>query len=207
MYKLLLCLRYVRTRYIALASIISVMLGVATMIVVNSVMSGFQSEMYKRLHGILSDVVVESHSLEGIADPDKIMHDIREVLGDDVVAMTPNVHVPAMLSFRVRGEWIIKQVNLIGVDEATCGEVSDFSKYLTHPKNRAAVEFILRSSGYAHADWGWSYRQKRAMVEKALQKQQASAAATGGGTTSVEPGDDETTIDPFAATGRGRPHV
>jgi len=42
MYKLLLCWRYLRTRYIALASIISVMLGVATMIVVNSVMAGFR---------------------------------------------------------------------------------------------------------------------------------------------------------------------
>ena len=41
MYKLLLCWRYLRTRYIALASIISVTLGVATMIVVNSVMDGF----------------------------------------------------------------------------------------------------------------------------------------------------------------------
>ncbi len=43
MYKLLLCWRYLRTRYIALASIISVMLGVATMIVVNSVMAGFHA--------------------------------------------------------------------------------------------------------------------------------------------------------------------
>ena len=65
MYKLTLCLRYLRSRYIALASIISVMLGVATMIVVNSVMAGFQEEMYKRLHGILSDLVVEAHSQEG----------------------------------------------------------------------------------------------------------------------------------------------
>ena len=40
MYKLLLCWRYLRTRYIALASIVSVTLGVATMIVVNSVMAG-----------------------------------------------------------------------------------------------------------------------------------------------------------------------
>ena len=43
MYKLLLCWRYLRTRYIALASIVSVTLGVATMIVVNSVMAGFHS--------------------------------------------------------------------------------------------------------------------------------------------------------------------
>ena len=40
MYKLLLSSRYLRTRFIALASIISITLGVATMIVVNSVMNG-----------------------------------------------------------------------------------------------------------------------------------------------------------------------
>ena len=55
MYRLLLCTRYLRTRYIALASIISVMLGVATMIVVNSVMSGFSYEMRTRINGILAD--------------------------------------------------------------------------------------------------------------------------------------------------------
>ena len=60
MYKYLLCWRYLRTRYIALASIISVMLGVATMIVVNSVMAGFSEKMRDRLHGVLADVVVES---------------------------------------------------------------------------------------------------------------------------------------------------
>ena len=60
MYKLLLCWRYLRTRYIALASIISVMLGVATMIVVNSVMAGFSSEMQGRIRGIICDVVFES---------------------------------------------------------------------------------------------------------------------------------------------------
>ena len=43
-YKYLLCWRYLKTRYIALASVISVMLGVATMIVVNSVMAGFCRE-------------------------------------------------------------------------------------------------------------------------------------------------------------------
>ncbi|RMG04843.1 MAG: ABC transporter permease, partial [Planctomycetota bacterium] len=68
MYKLLLCWRYLRTRYIALASIISVMLGVATMIVVNSVMLGFRTEMQNRLHGILSDIIFQSRSLEGFPD-------------------------------------------------------------------------------------------------------------------------------------------
>ena len=49
MYKWLLCWRYLRTRYLALVCIISVMLGVATLIVVNSVMGGFSSKLRERL--------------------------------------------------------------------------------------------------------------------------------------------------------------
>ena len=55
MYKLLLCWRYLRTRYLAMVCIVSVMLGVATLIVVNSVMSGFSTKLRERLHGLLSD--------------------------------------------------------------------------------------------------------------------------------------------------------
>jgi len=65
MYKLLLCQRYLRTRYIALASIISVTLGVATMIVVNAVMAGFSSEMRMRIQGILSDIIIETRNYDG----------------------------------------------------------------------------------------------------------------------------------------------
>ena len=39
------------------------MLGVATLIVVNSVMGGFSTKLRDRLHGLLSDVVIESHEL------------------------------------------------------------------------------------------------------------------------------------------------
>ena len=70
MYKLLLCWRYLRTRYIAFASIISVMLGVATMIIVNSVMAGFSDKMQAQIRGIICDVVLESGAMEGMRDPD-----------------------------------------------------------------------------------------------------------------------------------------
>lgn len=148
MYKFLLCWRYLRTRYIALASIISVMLGVATMIVVNSVMEGFAKEMQVRLHSVLSDAVFESHSLSGIQNPEWHMREIRRLVGDDVAGMTATVHVPAMLSFQVRGQWVTRQVNLIGIDEATHAEVSDFAKYLQHPKNRKHLTFNLHENGY-----------------------------------------------------------
>jgi len=148
MYKLLLCWRYLRTRYIALASIVSVMLGVATMIVVNSVMSGFTSEMQNRIHGILSDLVFESRSLEGFPDAEWHMDQIRQTAGEYIEGMTPTVVVPAMLNFQFRDQWITQQVQLIGIDERTQSQVSDFAKYLQHPHNRESMSFGLRDFGY-----------------------------------------------------------
>src|SRR3974390_1258686 len=117
MYKFLLCWRYLRTRYIALASIISVTLGVATMIVVNSVMAGFTHAMQSRIHGLLSGVVVESRNLDGFHDPERHMEVIRQAAGEYIAGMTPTVVVPGMLQFRVQGQFTTHQVNIIGVDE------------------------------------------------------------------------------------------
>ena len=148
MYKFLLCWRYLRTRYIALVSIVSVMLGVATMIVVNSVMEGFSHEMQERIHGILSDVVFESSSLDGIPDAERHMQEIRRVAGQYIDGMSPTVHVPAMLSFKVGRQYVNKQISLIGVDEATYATVSDFGRYLQHPENRERLDFKLKDGGY-----------------------------------------------------------
>ncbi|MCA9200046.1 MAG: ABC transporter permease [Planctomycetales bacterium] len=173
MFKLLLCSRYLRSRYIALASIISVTLGVATMIVVNSVMSGFQEEMYKRLHGILSDIVVESHGSNGIEDVTSLENNIRDILGDDLEGLTTTVHIPSMLTFQVRGQWITKQVNLIGIDDQTYASVSEFSQYLLHPQNRKHLSFMLREGGYDKRlrDAGRQYRRMRVAAERYQEEQ------------------------------------
>jgi lipoprotein-releasing system permease protein len=182
MYKLLLCWRYLRTRWIALASIVSVTLGVATMIVVNAVMAGFSYEMQTRIHGILSDLVFESHSLSGFQDPTWHMEEIKRAAGDDIVGMTPTVAVPAMLNFQVRGQWITRQIMLIGIDEATHAQVSDFGRYLQHPANRGQLSFGLREGGYDTVDSqsdtkavtrpalegaGWPHRRMRVARERA----------------------------------------
>ena len=148
MYKLVLCWRYLRTRYIAFASIISVMLGVATMIIVNSVMAGFSSEMQGRIRGIICDVVFESGTLEGMRDPDWHMEQIKRIAGDDIEGMTPICVVPAMLSYQWRGTWVTNQVQVIGIDEKSQSKVSDFAKYLQHPANRQEMSFNLRDGGY-----------------------------------------------------------
>ncbi len=173
MYKLLLSWRYLRTRYIALASIISVTLGVATLIVVNSVMAGFRTEMHKRLHGILSDLTFESPGLEGIYDPEWHMQQIREIIGSDLVGMTPTVRVPAMLNFQYRGRWVTQQVMLIGIDNETYAQVSDFSQYLLHPENQQKLQFLLRQNGYDPKlpGSGWGYRQNRVAFERTYMRE------------------------------------
>jgi lipoprotein-releasing system permease protein len=152
MYKLLLCWRYLRTRYIALASIISVMLGVATMIVVNAVMEGFTHEMQERIHGILSDVVFESRSLDGIPDAQRHMKEIDNVAGQYIAGMSPTVHVPAMLGFTIGDQYVTRQVTVIGIDEATCASVSDIGRYVQHPANRQQLDFQLKEGGYDVVD-------------------------------------------------------
>src|SRR5882757_2494219 len=106
MYKLLLCWRYLLTRYLALVCIISVMLGVATLIVVNSVMSGFSTKLRDRLHALLSDVVIEAPGFDGFGDPGGKMDLIRNdpILRDKIVAMTPTLEIFAMFQYRYHGE-------------------------------------------------------------------------------------------------------
>jgi len=137
-YKYLLCWRYLRTRYIALASVVSVMLGVATLIVVNSVMAGFADLMRTRLHGIMADVVVDARSFNGFNDPDQVMARIKEVAGDDVVAMAPAVQTVGILSIPIGGsdEMMTREVQVIGVRAAEREKTGDFATFLQDEKGK-----------------------------------------------------------------------
>ena len=136
MYKYLLCWRYLRTRYIALASIISVMLGVATMIVVNSVMAGFSEKMRDRLHGVLSDVVVEGTSFDGFRDSEAIMSLVRQVGGDRIKAMATTIETPGILTFYYGPEQITRPVQIIGVDPKKRAATGDFAEFLRDEHDR-----------------------------------------------------------------------
>jgi len=186
MYKLLLSWRYLKSRYIALASIVSVTLGVATLIVVNSVMAGFSDEMHKRLHGILSDIVIRSHDLNGLPDPEWHMNEIKQIAGDDIEAMTAAIQIPAMINFRdnIQGQWITQPITLIGIDKQTYGEVSDFSKYLLHPENRKQLDFLLKENDYGRGKRdrfpvsGWARRRVSAEWEQDAVESQTSNSTT-----------------------------
>jgi lipoprotein-releasing system permease protein len=143
MYKLLLCWRYLRTRYLAMVCIVSVMLGVATLIVVNSVMGGFSTKLRERLHGLLSDVVVESWDYNGFANPEAQMAIIRSdpFLNERIVAMAPTLEIFAMLQYTWKGVPLARPIRLIGIDPVARARVGGFREHLVY--NREHPTFKL----------------------------------------------------------------
>lgn len=171
MYKLLLAWRYLRTRFIALASIVSVTLGVATLIVVNSVMAGFVEEMKDRLHGILSDVEIASPGLGEIEAPEFYVQEIKDLLGDELKAVTYVTRVPALMSFEFRGHHWTQQIMLMGIDEATYGQVTEFLPFMLNESKREKISFQLEENGYdARFDGiaGWPYRRTKFENQKKM---------------------------------------
>src|SRR5215207_7195383 len=110
------------------------MLGVATLVVVNSVMSGFSTKLKDRLHGILSDVVIETPNYNGfpLTDEEMMRRIMDSPAGEHVAAMTPTVEVVAMINFEAapRNEFdpglqsiaerqkVTRTVHLLGIDTA-----------------------------------------------------------------------------------------
>jgi lipoprotein-releasing system permease protein len=120
------------------------MLGVATLIVVNSVMSGFSAKLRDRLHGLLSDIVIEAHDpVIGFSDPDGkmqlIMHD--PFLREHIAAMAPTVEIFAMLRFNLEGGPLMKTVKLLGVDADSRTALGGFAEHLVNPANRRHPSF------------------------------------------------------------------
>jgi lipoprotein-releasing system permease protein len=134
-------------------------------------MDGFTTQMKERMHGILSDIVLETRSNTGIAQPNWYEERIRNRLGDSVAGVTTVVTLPAMMTFQHNGNSHTQQINLIGIDQKTYASVSDFSKYLLHPENKDQLDFLLKEGGYAPdrermQPSGWEYRRPMARYRK-----------------------------------------
>ena len=152
MYKLLLCWRYLLTRYLALVCIVSVLLGVATLIVVNSVMAGFSTKLRDRLHGALSDIVIQSWDYTGFSNPQGKMDLIRAdpELNSRIKAMTPTVEIFAMLQYTVNGTPFVRAVRLVGIDPEGRAALGGFGEYLMNQPDAAHPSFGLSETALAH---------------------------------------------------------
>lgn len=146
MYKLLLCWRYLKTRYLAFACIISVMLGVATLIVVNSVMNGFSTKLRTLLHSVIGDVAMEAQSADGFTDPVGKIAKIRKdpYLNEQIEAMAITLDAFAMLQYRNhRGEIATRVVRVTGVEMKSRTSVGGFHKNLARQKSESMPSFDL----------------------------------------------------------------
>jgi lipoprotein-releasing system permease protein len=176
MYKLLLCVRYLRTKYIALACIISVMLGVATMIVVNSVMAGFTTEMRDRLHNFIADIVIESRSMSGVENAKAQMDIVKGAAGQYIEAMTPTIEIPGMISFRdpYTGESYTSAVQIQGIDPDGKSSVGPLRDYLDsfNPviEDGVVIREALRSS---ETPVTWELTPEAAEYRKAVLEQRS----------------------------------
>ena len=186
MYKLLLCTRYLQTRYLAFICIVSVMLGVATLIVVNSVMSGFSTKLRDRLHGILSDMVIDTERLDGfvkcdnkgypILDPQTGQavplspEEIQALIaaspaGDKIEAMAPTIEIFAILQFQYRGQVLPKPVRVIGIDAEGRAAIGGFSEYLVRQQGVAKPSFDLTDDAMRRFEWNKRQREPRAVTQ------------------------------------------
>ncbi len=148
MYKLLLCLRYLRTRYLAFVCVVSVLLGVATLIVVNSVMSGFSHKLKTQLHGTGSDLLMHTEASEGFSHTSAELE--RRIAatpaGRYVQAVSPVVDYYAMLQFNLSGPGgkqvpITKMVRIQAIDPERHAQVGKFSDYLVNNKGNPGACF------------------------------------------------------------------
>ncbi|MBM3537455.1 MAG: lipoprotein-releasing ABC transporter permease subunit [Alphaproteobacteria bacterium] len=97
----MMAMRYLRARrqegfisVIASFSLLGIALGVATLIIVMSVMNGFRAELLGRILGLNGHMTVYSVGGQGLADFDRITREIRQIPG--VVAAAPLIEGQVM---------------------------------------------------------------------------------------------------------------
>jgi lipoprotein-releasing system permease protein len=128
-YSSFIALRYLKGRRrhtpISLNTIISiggVALGVMALIVVLSVMSGFEHDLMKKILGTNSPIIVSSFNDKGITDYNQQMKKIQKV--PHVISVAPFTYSEVMLTSPSSVSGII----LKGVDPASIGKVTELSK-------------------------------------------------------------------------------
>jgi len=128
-YELFIGLRYLRAKrkqtFISVISVISVggvALGVAALIIVLAVMTGFESDLRDKILGTNSHVVILKHGKTGMTKYREITEKVKTV--DHVLAATPFIYSQAMLS----SPHNVSGVVLRGIDPTQEGTVTELEK-------------------------------------------------------------------------------
>ncbi|MBD3167905.1 MAG: lipoprotein-releasing ABC transporter permease subunit [candidate division Zixibacteria bacterium] len=125
-YEFFIASRYMMSReksriisVITFISIAGIAVGVAALVIVLSVMNGFESGIREKIIGITSHITVTAYEGDGIKPTEEIFDNINSVPG--VVASMPVVQGKVAVSSRYSADGVM----LRGVDKNKIGEVSD----------------------------------------------------------------------------------
>ncbi len=120
--------------FVSLSSAVGLALGVAVLILVLSVMNGFEEELHHRILGMVSHVVIEPGSgvdgiqsgvkKTGLSDWQGIVSQVQQRPG--VHAAAPAIRINGMLSH----EGDMSGIELVGIDPVLEKKVSIFSDYM-----------------------------------------------------------------------------
>ena len=124
MYKLFISLRYLRRKKITFFAVAGVAVGVMTLIVVLSVMSGFDKELRSKIRGTLAHIVVLKRGIYGFDNYEEVINKIKSF--EHVEACAPYIEGPALLNVRGAKEFAYFK----GVDPVAEAKVGDFENYI-----------------------------------------------------------------------------
>jgi lipoprotein-releasing system permease protein len=145
-FELFISLRYLRAKrkqifvsIITFISIAGIFLGVAALIIVLAVMTGFENDLRNKILGINSHVVLMQYT-GAMQDYQKVMNEVEQV--DGVVASTPFIFSQAMLRNEARTSGVI--LRGISVDSAlkviNLGKMHEGNIDYLSDKQRSTVE-------------------------------------------------------------------
>ncbi len=126
MYKLFLCLRYLKRRVMAYFAVLSVALCVAMMLIVVSVMDGFLSKIETAAKGLSGDIIVESGSLGGLAMYDDFIAELKQKMPG--TEASPFITTIGMI--RIPDTSFSRNVQIAGIRLPQRARISDIPKGL-----------------------------------------------------------------------------
>ncbi len=130
-WELFVAWRHLRSKYttgfislISLFSIVGIAIGVAALIIVLSVMNGFEEVIRTRIIGMDAHIRLRAFHNEGVINPGAVMEQLQVI--DEITGMSPYILDKGMLRCGGRSEAAV----LRGVDPATVDNVSDIRSHI-----------------------------------------------------------------------------
>jgi len=125
MYKVIVSLRYLARKKVTLIALTGIAIGVMTLIVVLSVMKGFDKELRGRIRGTLAHIIVFKAGMYGFDNYKETIETLKSF--EHIDACSPYLEGPALMRKRGTKEFVYFK----GIDPYAESEVADFAKYIS----------------------------------------------------------------------------